>query len=305
MTYEAVLLAGPTACGKSELAVRIAAAAAGEIVSVDSCAVYRGMDIGSAKPDAGQRAAAVHHLLDIRSPDQRYSAGDFAQDAAAAVRDIRGRSRLPILCGGTMLYVRTLLDGLSPIPEVPEQLRREAIALVGEIGPQAAHRRLAEVDPDLASRLAPQDRQRIARGLAVHAATARSLSCWQRQAGRPPLDLNILFVALMPADRGKLRQRIRVRTERMFASGFVDEVRALADSCGCDVDAMQAVGYRQVCEHLAGCCSLEDARRRVFEATCQLARRQMTWLRRLAPRAQLVADPLADRIDDRIVRMIG
>ena len=305
MAYEAVLIAGPTACGKSELAVQIAAGGGGEVISVDSCAVYRGMDIGSAKPDAGQRAEAVHHLLDIRSPDQRYSAGDFAQDAAAAASRIRAQSRLPVLCGGTMLYVRTLLEGLSPIPGVPERLRRKAIELVSELGPAAAHRRLAEVDPDLAARLAPQDRQRIARALAVHAATARPLSAWQREQGGSPLDLKVLFVALMPADREQLRSRIRRRTEMMFAAGFVDEVRTLAGRYGCDAGAMQAVGYRQVCRHLRGECSLEEARRKVYEATCQLARRQMTWLRRLAPRAELVADPFADGLAARIGRMLA
>ena len=305
MTYEAVLLAGPTACGKSDLAVQLASANAGEVVSVDSCAVYRGMDIGSAKPDAGQRSRVVHHLLDIRSPDQRYSAGEFAQDAATACLDIRGRSRMPVLCGGTMLYVKTLLEGLSPIPRVPEHVRAKTITLVAQIGPEAAHRRLFEVDPVLAARLAPKDRQRIARALAVHAATAKALSTWQQQRGVPPLELKVLFAVLMPVDRDGLRERIRLRTEKMFAAGFVEEVRALADRYGCDAESMQAVGYRQVCEYLNSQCKLEDAKRKVFESTCQLARRQMTWLRRLEFRAQLVADPFADGIVDRISRMIA
>ena len=305
MTCEALVLAGPTACGKSELAIEIAKCCCGQIISVDSCAVYRGMDIGSAKPDPGQRAAIVHHLLDVREPNQRYSAGDFAHDAVVAAAEIRRANQLPILCGGTMLYMRTLLEGLSPIPKVPEQLRKKAIELVDEIGAPAAYRRLVQIDPQLAGRLAPTDRQRIARALAVYEATGQPLSVWQQQRAKPPLDLKLQFVALIPSDRDALRMRIRQRTENMFAAGFVDEVRELAGRYGFDAEALKAVGYRQVCQHLRGNCNLEEARRKVYEATCQLARRQMTWLRRLAPRSQLVVDPLAGKTAKMIVRMIG
>ncbi len=290
---DAVLLAGPTACGKSELAVRLAKEGGGEIISIDSCAVYRGMDIGSAKPTREQQDEIRHHLIDIRDPDQPYSAGDFVRDATVALSQIRQRGHFPILCGGTMLYVKALLDGLSPIPPVPAAVRKEVVALVDRIGTKAARARLEQIDAALAKRLPQADRQRIVRALAVHAATGRTLSSWQELEPEPLRGLEIFFVALVPKDRTLLSQRIAERCSRMFETGLVDEVSVLVEKYGPGIDALRAVGYSQVCSYLQGECSLAEAQTQTVIATRQLAKRQLTWLRKLAAKADLVTDPMA------------
>ncbi len=289
---DAVLLAGPTACGKSDLAVRLAKERGGEVISIDSCAVYRGMDIGSAKPTREQQDEIRHHLIDIRDPDQPYNAGDFVRDATKAIGQIRQRGHFPILCGGTMLYVKALLEGLSPIPQVPPAVRKEAVELVDRIGVKAAHAHLAQVDPATAQRLPQADRQRIVRALAVHAATGRTLSSWQELEPEPLRGLEIFFVALVPQDRTLLCQRITERCSRMFEAGLVDEVSALVEKYGPGIDALRSVGYSQVCSYLQGECSLAEAQTQTVIATRQLAKRQLTWLRKLATMASLDMDPL-------------
>ncbi len=298
---DAVLLAGPTACGKSDLAVRLAKERGGEVVSIDSCAVYRGMDIGSAKPTREQQDEIRHHLIDIRDPDQPYSAGDFVRDATEAISQIRQRGQFPILCGGTMLYVKALLEGLSPIPHVPVSVRKEVVSMAERIGTKAAHARLAQVDPATAKRLPQADRQRIVRALAVHAATGCSLSSWQEAKPEPLLGLELMFVALVPQDRALLGKRIADRCSHMFEAGLVDEVSALIAKHGPDIDALRAVGYSQVCSYLRGECNLEESRSRAVIASRQLAKRQLTWLRKLAAKANLVIDPLALGAKDELI----
>ncbi len=301
---DAVLLAGPTACGKSDLAVRLAKERGGEVISIDSCAVYRGMDIGSAKPTREQQDEIRHHLIDIRDPDQRYSAGDFVRDATEAISQIRQRGRYPILCGGTMLYVKALLEGLSPIPPVPAAVRKEVVEMVERIGAKEAHARLAQVDPATAKRLPQADRQRIVRALAVHAATGRTLSSWQELEPEPLRGLEIFFVALVPKDRTLLSQRITERCSRMFETGLVDEVSVLVEKYGPGIDALRSVGYSQVCCYLQGEFSLAEVQAKAVIATRQLAKRQLTWLRKFGTKADTIIDPQIPSVQERLIAAV-
>ena len=287
-------LAGPTASGKSAAAMAIAASLgrsrAVEIVSVDSALVYRGMDVGTAKPSRVDLAAVPHHLIDIVDPGDRYSAARFVADASTAIVAIRGRGALPLLVGGTMLYFKALFDGLDAMPPADPALRAELEARAAREGWPALHAELAVIDPASAARLAPRDGQRIQRALEVHRLTGRSLSSWHTAADghQPPL------IALEPLDRAWLHARIAARFEAMLAAGFVDEVRALRarGDLRADLPSMRAVGYRQAWA------ALDDDRLDTLPATAiaatrQLAKRQMTWLRSLAWR-EIVACDAAD-----------
>lgn len=276
-----VLLLGPTAAGKSAVALALAERFDGEIVSADSAQVYRGMDIGTAKPDAAMRAAVPHHLLDLIEPTEAYSAARFRDDAAAAIADIRARARVPIVAGGTMLYFKALREGLSALPVADAAIRAELDARAAATGWPALHAELARVDPLTAARLAPTDSQRIQRALEVHALTGRPLSALQGARDAQDVVERAILVALAPADRAQLHAAIERRFDAMLAAGLVDEVRALRDrhALRAAMPSMRAVGYRQVFDCLEGRADLATLRARGIAATRQLAKRQLTWMR--------------------------
>jgi tRNA dimethylallyltransferase len=284
----AIALMGPTASGKTALALDWAQRFGGEIVSVDSALVYRGLDIGAAKPSNEERAAVPHHLIDVREPWQPYSAADFAKHARAAVEDIVARGRLPILAGGTGLYFRALLQGLSPMPEADAAMRAQLEAEAAARGWTAMHAELAVVDPAAAARIHVNDPQRIQRALEVYRLSGRSISDWQREAtgASQRFPCRVLKLAVAPHDRAVLHARIECRFDAMLAAGFLDEVRALRalpplreHPAPLDLPALRAVGYRQAWEHLEGTLSAAEFRDRAIFATRQLAKRQLTWLR--------------------------
>lgn len=282
----AIAVMGPTASGKTALAIECAQRFGGEIVSVDSALVYRGLAIGAAKPDADERARAPHHLLDLREPWQPYSAAEFASDARTAIADIVARGKLPILAGGTGLYFHALLHGLSPMPQADPTIRAGIAREAGERGWPALHAELAAIDPIAARRIHATDPQRIQRALEVYRASGRPISAWQAEASNDRLPLRILKLVLAPADRAVLHARIERRFDAMLAAGFLDEVHALralpelqAVEKPLDLPALRAVGYRQAWEHLDGATTAEEFRDRAIFATRQLAKRQLTWLR--------------------------
>jgi tRNA dimethylallyltransferase len=283
----AIALMGPTASGKTALALEWAQRLGGEIVSVDSALVYRGLDIGAAKPTAAERAAIPHHMLDLREPWQPYSAAEFAADARRALDDIAGRGRLPILAGGTGLYFRALLQGLSDMPEADAATRARIEAEAGERGWAALHAELRDVDPESAARIHATDAQRIQRALEVFRLSGRTISDWRRAAiNAPRLPFRVLKLVLAPRDRAVLHQRIERRFDAMLEDGFLDEVRRLrelpelqAHPRPLDLPALRAVGYRQAWEHLDGAYDVTEFRNRGIFATRQLAKRQLTWLR--------------------------
>ena len=282
----AIALMGPTASGKTAAAIELAKRHGGEIVSVDSALVYRGLDIGAAKPDEAERAGIAHHLLDLRDPWQSYSAAEFAADAAAAVRDIVARGKLPVLAGGTGLYFRALLQGLSPMPEADPAMRAQISAEADINGWPALHAQLAQIDPAAAKRIHATDPQRIQRALEVFRLTGKPISHWQAQPGVARLPARVLKLVLAPADRAVLHQRIEKRFDLMLEHGFLDEVRRLRAlpqmaqvENPLDLPAIRAVGYRQAWQFLDGQGSAAEFRDKGVFATRQLAKRQLTWLR--------------------------
>ena len=285
-------LAGPTASGKSTAAMAIAERLSPrlevEIVSVDSALVYRGMDIGTAKPTPTERAAVPHHLVDVIDPAERYSAARFIADAHRAIAAIRHRGALPLLVGGTMLYFKALFDGLDALPEADPVVRAELDARAARHGWPALHAELARVDPTAATRIAPLDAQRIQRALEVHQISGRPLSSWHTGCAarrQPPL------IALEPADRGWLHARIEARFAAMLESGFVAEVEALRARGGlhAELPSMRAVGYRQAWQALDGG-DLSTLSTTATAATRQLAKRQLTWLRGMPWREVVACD---------------
>lgn len=282
----AIAVMGPTASGKTALAIELAQRLDGEIVSVDSALVYRHLDIGSAKPDAFERAQARHHLLDLCDPWESFSAAEFAQAARAAVDDIINRGKRPILAGGTGLYFRALLEGLSPMPPADEATRAQLTAEAAERGWPALHAELAAVDPAAGARIHATDPQRIQRALEVYRLTGRPISEWQRLPGEGRLPVRTLKLVLAPRDRAVLHQRIEQRFDVMLGNGFLDEVRALRAlpdmavvTSPLDLPAVRAVGYRQAWEFLDGQHDAAAFRDKAIFATRQLAKRQLTWLR--------------------------
>ena len=282
----AIAVMGPTASGKTAFAIELARRHGGEIVSVDSALVYRGLDIGAAKPDAAERAGVPHHLLDMRQPWQPYSAAEFAVDARAAIEGILARGKLPVLAGGTGLYFRALLEGLAPMPDADPALRASLTAEAAQRGWAALHADLSRVDPAAAARIGPGDAQRIQRALEVFALSGRPISAWQRDRPPPRLPLRVLKLVLAPGERATLHARIARRFDAMLQAGFLDEVRALrvlpqlrGHPAPLDLPALRAVGYRQAWEHLDGASSAAEFRDRAIFATRQLAKRQLTWLR--------------------------
>lgn len=288
---DAVLLLGPTACGKTALALRLAEEIPLEIVSIDSAQVYRGMDIGTAKPSREERARVPHHLIDLRDPAEPYSAADFVRDATAAIAAIRARGKLALVVGGTMLYAKALREGLSALPSADREVRARIEARARAIGWPALHAELARVDATTAARLAPNDSQRIQRALEVFELTGVPMSQLLAATERPPLALRT--IALVPTDRAELHQRIERRFDAMLAAGFLDEVRALMarGDLNPDFPALRAVGYRQAWEHLARGTPRAEFRAAAIAATRRLAKRQLTWLRSM--RNATVLDPFA------------
>jgi tRNA dimethylallyltransferase len=278
----AFALLGPTASGKSRLALELARAHPIEIVSVDSAQVYRGMDIGTAKPTAAERSAVPHHLIDLADPTERYSAGRFRADASRAIEGILERGKIPLLVGGTMLYYRALASGLDPLPPANEAVRKSINEEAKSLGWPGLHAQLAKVDPQAAARIMPNDAQRIQRALEVFRATGKPISSLQTGKG-PDLGFELKAFALMPSDRAELHRRIAERFDRMLQEGFLDEVRALRARHELDADlpSMRSVGYREAWGFLEGDFSEKDMRERAIAATRQLAKHQITWLRSL------------------------
>jgi tRNA dimethylallyltransferase len=277
----AVFIMGPTATGKTDLAIALAGIYPMDIISVDSAMVYRGMDIGSAKPDADTLRLAPHRLIDICDPAEAYSAGRFREDALREMADISARGRIPLLVGGTMLYFRTLQQGIADLPDADPDIRRRLDAEAAQDGWDALHRRLAGIDPASARRIHANDPQRIQRALEVFEISGKTLTeFWDRQA-QQRLPYRVLKIALMPPDRVELRRRIEQRFDVMLQQGLVDEVRRLylRDDLTADLPSMRAVGYRQVREWLEGRIDFATMRDKAIIATAQLAKRQMTWLR--------------------------
>ncbi|HVC30122.1 MAG TPA: tRNA (adenosine(37)-N6)-dimethylallyltransferase MiaA [Steroidobacteraceae bacterium] len=288
------LLTGPTGTGKTDWAIRLAQAAPVEIVSVDSALVYRGLDIGTAKPARELRAQVPHHLIDICDPAESYSAGRFVADAMTAIAAIHARRRAPLLVGGTMLYLRALLEGLAPLPQASAELRREIDERAARSGWPALHGELTQLDPEAAARINPNDSQRIQRALEVCRTTGRRLSELQRETVSPLAGMPLRGWALAPRSRPVLHQRLADRFHAMMAAGFLDEVRALRGRGDLTArhSSMRAVGYRQLWAHLEGECGRTEAVERAIAATRQLAKRQLTWMR--AGTTPRWLDPQAD-----------
>jgi len=295
---------GPTATGKTGLALELADGLPLEILSVDSALVYRGMDIGTAKPDKETLARVPHRLVDIRDPEQTYSAGDFVRDAEVEMNAIRAAGRVPLLVGGTMMYFRSLTAGIASLPPADAALRAAIDAEAAEAGWPAMHRQLSTIDPQAAARISENDSQRIQRALEVFRASGRPLTNWLADTA-PAAGGGYLRIALVPQDRSVLHRRIESRFEHMLKVGFVEEVRGLMARPGLTAasPSMRAVGYRQLWAHLAGDCSLAAAGDRALAATRQLAKRQLTWLR--GDSSVTVFDPLESGTSGAISTLLG
>jgi len=277
-----IFLMGPTASGKTDLAIQLHQQLGCELISVDSALVYRGLDIGTAKPDATELEKAPHQLIDICEPDQPYSASKFCLDARELIEKTIKRNKIPVLVGGTMLYFKALRDGLADLPtadlDIREQIRNEA----AELGWEAMHDKLVKIDPESAARITKGDSQRIQRGLEVHCISGKTLSQFFQEQSIKPLPYPVVNIAIAPQERANLRERITIRFEQMLAQGFVEEVEDLYTTKGfsTELPAMRSVGYRQVCQYLAGEMDFDTMKEKAITATCRLAKRQMTWLRK-------------------------
>lgn len=272
---------GPTASGKTDLAIHLVEHLPVDIISVDSAMVYRGLNIGSAKPSEEELAKAPHRLIDIVDPSEAYSAANFRNDALKEIADIIQAGRIPLLVGGTMLYFRALLQGLSELPAADEAIRQKLEAQAKELGWEKMHQRLAEVDPEAALRIHPNDPQRIQRALEVYEISGVAMSQLQKEQQAEPLPYQVLKLALIPSDRALLHERIKKRFSLMLDQGLIDEVKALHERGDLhqDLPAIRAVGYRQVWDYLEGRLDYTEMEERGVIATRQLAKRQLTWLR--------------------------
>jgi len=280
----AVLLMGPTACGKSAAALEIAERLGGEIISVDSAQIYRHMNIGTAKPGTEERARVPHHLLDVVDPHESYSAARFRDDASALMREITERGRIPVLAGGTMLYFKALTEGLNDLPEADPAVRMVIDTMAEEKGWPALHQDLARVDPQAAARIKPNDAQRIQRALEIYYITSKSMTELLQKPKYVYLPYRIFQLALEPPDREWLHERIADRFELMLELGLIGELRRLRQQYALEptMPSMRSVGYRQVWRYLDGEYGLASLREKGVAATRQLAKRQMTWLRSTA-----------------------
>lgn len=300
MSAPVLVLLGPTASGKTAAVARIARVLPIELISVDSALVFRDMDIGTAKPSAEEQALCPHHLIDIVSPEEAYSAARFAADARRLIADIRARGRIPLLAGGTMLYIKALREGLSDLPEADASLRADIDARAAEQGWPALHAELARLDPDAAARLKPTDAQRIQRALEIVMLTGRPLaeSYAKREDDAPLPPMTVL--SLEPSDRAWLHRRIEQRFDQMLEQGLVDELRSLRTKYRLDagMPSMRCVGYRQVWNYLEGEVDASTMRDTGIYATRQLAKRQITWLRsmQIDQRIDCLRDDAADAV---------
>lgn len=273
---------GPTAAGKTDLAIALHEHLGAEIISVDSALIYRGMDIGTAKPSAAELARAPHRLIDIRDPAEAYSAADFTRDARAAVAEITAAGKIPLLVGGTMLYFKALLEGLSPMPPSDLQVRATLEDEARRLGWPVLHDQLAQVDPVTAARLHPNHSQRISRALEVYRVSGIPMSRWQEGQGEGLLNqYRWVQIAVAPQERSLLHQRIAQRFDKMLELGFIDEVEQLyrRGDLHENLPSIRAVGYRQIWQYLSGRCDYSTMREQGIAATRQLAKRQLTWLR--------------------------
>lgn len=293
---------GPTASGKTDVAVSLCKRFPFDVISVDSALVYRGMDIGTARPNAEILRRVPHRLIDIRDPEETYSAGDFIRDARIEMDQIAAAGRIPLLVGGTMMYFRALIDGIAELPTADDRIRAKIDADADEQGWPAMHAKLRDVDPVAADRIHRNDSQRIQRALEVYLTSGKPLTAWQDQAVQDPADDDWTYVkiALQLKSREVLHARIEKRLDSMINNGFLDEVQTLRRRSGLTrgLPSMRAVGYRQFWDHAVGECSLDEAKVQALAATRQLAKRQMTWLR---SEAELTSfDPLEARAIDAI-----
>ncbi|MCW8331815.1 tRNA (adenosine(37)-N6)-dimethylallyltransferase MiaA [Photobacterium sp. SDRW27] len=277
---QAIFLMGPTASGKTDLAIRLRQQLPVELISVDSALIYKDMDIGTAKPDERELSLAPHRLIDIRDPAQSYSAADFRADALKEMADIVAAGRIPLLVGGTMLYYKALLEGLSPLPAADPEIRAEIEREAQEKGWQALHEELVRIDPVSGARIHPNDPQRLSRALEVFRISGKTLTELTKTQGES-LPYKVHQFAITPKDRAVLHQRIEQRFDKMIEAGFEQEVRALYERGDLhpDLPSIRCVGYRQMWDYLDGNCDLEEAVFRGICATRQLAKRQITWLR--------------------------
>jgi len=280
----AIFLMGPTASGKTALAFEMADRLPVELISVDSAQVFKDMNLGTAKPDAETLARYPHHLIDLITPEESYSAARFCQDALALMADITARGKIPLLVGGTMLYYKALMDGLADLPQADPALRAEIEAQAAQQGWPALHAELAKLDPETAARLAPNDSQRIQRALEVVRLSGQPMSVLYAAQKRNPLPYQVLSMGLAPSDRSWLHARIAERFDLMLKAGLVDEVVELRRKyeLHADLPSMRSVGYRQVWDHLEGRIVTQELRDRGVFATRQFAKRQLTWFNTLS-----------------------
>ena len=297
----AIVIMGPTASGKTHLALELARVLPCEIISVDSAMVYKGMDIGTAKPDRETLASVPHHLIDIIEPHETYSAARFRDDALVLMREITERERIPLLVGGTMLYFKALLEGLNDLPEADPMVRLIIDTMAQAGGWPAVHEKLASVDPETAARLDPNDSQRIQRALEIYYISGKTMRDLLEKPKYVYFPYSAIKIALVPSDRAVLHQRIEQRFNQMLEKGLVEEVKRVVDDYGLDpsMPSLRCVGYRQAFQHINGETSREDLVSQGVAATRQLAKRQLTWLRALEE--VTVFDGLGDEITDRIL----
>jgi tRNA dimethylallyltransferase len=276
-----ICLMGPTASGKTQLAIDLVQRLPCEIISVDSAMVYRGMDIGTAKPTAAVLKIAPHRLLNIRDPAEAYSAAQFCDDALREVEDIIAQGKIPLLVGGTMMYFRALQKGLSDLPSANAEIREKLTSEALQCGWPAMHERLVMIDPVAAQRIHPHDSQRIQRALEVYEISGKNLTSWQQQGAKSLFQYQVINLAVSPVDRAVLHERIAQRFAAMLAEGFMDEVQRLFQrgDLTLETPAIRSVGYRQAWEYLLGQYSFETMQEKAVIATRQLAKRQLTWLR--------------------------
>jgi tRNA dimethylallyltransferase len=306
----AIFLMGPTASGKTGLAVELAQHLPVELISVDSALVYRGMDVGSAKPDQATLACAPHFLIDVIEPTASYSAAQFRNAALQLMADITARGNVPLLVGGTMLYFNALQHGLNQLPEADPEVRAEIDARAEQIGWPAMHAELSRVDPLTAARLQPNDAQRIERALEIYRITGKPMSMLLEQHGRASLPYRLLKLALLPSDRAVLHQRIADRFDAMLEAGLLDEVARLRQgypALNPDMPSMRCVGYRQAWQCLDGEFDPATLREKSIAATRQLAKRQMTWLRGMDDVEVLdcLEAGLAEKLQQRLREFLG
>ncbi len=302
----AIFLMGPTASGKTGAAVELVQHLPIELISVDSALVYQEMDIGTAKPDMATLAMAHHHLINIIPPTAVYSAANFRNDALQLMAEITGRGKMPVLVGGTMLYFKALENGLSGLPEANKVVRAKLDLEAEAIGWSEMHRKLANIDPETAARLMPNDRQRIQRALEVYEITGETMTRLFAKQISDTLPYHLIKIALIPSDRKALHARIELRFEQMLKQGFLDEVKNLLikyPSLTAESTAMRCVGYRQALEHLSGQYSVAELRDRGVFATRQLAKRQLTWLRGMDGKVEV--DCLVPNMHETVLELIN